>query len=445
MIINHNMAQINAIKNNGINNVQCAKAMEKLTTGLRINRAADDSAGLSISEKMKAQIRGLSQAQRNAQDGTSLIQVADGALSDVQDILNRVRSLTVQAANDTNVNIDREAIQSEVNENLNEIQRISNETEFNSIPLLNGTFNLSKETDKNGIANKVNYITQSGGITDSVKINNKDYACAKIDFSNLKSEADVQKLVGYGVNYTCCTCTKAYSIKFVNGNSDATRLNDANPVMEVDVSKLTTGNEVVDKIIQTAKGTGITDHYSKLSSYGDVLYIYDDRTENYGRKWPDQAGEGKFELNVFGEQNPDIINQPSLNFQVGANTAQRIQMELPNSTLKSMKLDNPILSILSYLDASISLNRIDNAIEYINTKRSEMGAYENRLEHALFNACNSTENMQSSQSKIADADIAKEVLNKIRYNTLNNASQSMIIQSDAFPKGILEILKNKND
>ncbi|MBA4507788.1 flagellin [Clostridium sporogenes] len=139
MIINHNLNAMNAHRNMGINTGNSAKAMEKLSSGLRINRAGDDAAGLSISEKMRAQIRGLNQASRNAQDGISLIQTAEGALNETHSILQRMRELSVQAANDTNVTVDREAIQEELTSLANEVDRIAKTTQFNEKNLLNGS------------------------------------------------------------------------------------------------------------------------------------------------------------------------------------------------------------------------------------------------------------------------------------------------------------------
>lgn len=146
MIINHNLNAMNAQRNFGINNTNQAKSMEKLSSGLRINRAGDDAAGLAISEKMRGQIRGLDQASRNAQDGISLIQTAEGALNETHSILQRMRELAVQAANDTNVTTDRDAIQAEMNQLTAEINRIGNTTEFNTQKILNGGANTVKQT-----------------------------------------------------------------------------------------------------------------------------------------------------------------------------------------------------------------------------------------------------------------------------------------------------------
>ena len=140
MIINHNMNAMNAHRNMSMNTVSAGKSMEKLSSGLRINRAGDDAAGLAISEKMRGQIRGLDQASRNSQDAISMIQTAEGGLNETHSILQRMRELSVQSANDTNVNVDRGAIQDEMNQLTSEIDRIANNTEFNTQKLLDGSF-----------------------------------------------------------------------------------------------------------------------------------------------------------------------------------------------------------------------------------------------------------------------------------------------------------------
>ena len=145
MKINHNIAALNAYRNLAVNNTTTAKSLEKLSSGLRINRAADDAAGLAISEKMRSQIRGLDMAERNALDAVSFVQTAEGALSSTHSILQRMRELAVQAANDSNTEVDRDAIQQEINQLTNEVNRIANTTEFNTKKLLNGDLGIYGE------------------------------------------------------------------------------------------------------------------------------------------------------------------------------------------------------------------------------------------------------------------------------------------------------------
>ena len=154
MIINHNMNALNAHRNMGVNNTASGKSMEKLSSGLRINRAGDDAAGLAISEKMRGQIRGLEQSSRNASDGISMIQTAEGALNETTNILQRMRELAVQSANDTNTADDREQLQKEMTQLGEEIDRIANNTEFNTKKLLNGNMGKATEAAAGSLENK---------------------------------------------------------------------------------------------------------------------------------------------------------------------------------------------------------------------------------------------------------------------------------------------------
>ncbi|MBU5484378.1 flagellin [Clostridium sp. MSJ-11] len=244
MITNHNMAQL--IASNRANAAGKAKsnAMERLASGLRINKAADDAAGSGISQKMRAQIRGLEQANRNIQDGVSLVQTAEGGLNEITDDLQKMRELAVQASNRTLADDDRSNIQQEIEQLTSGIDDIANNTEFNGLALLAGEYDKDGNiSESDSLDQYVDYVTTSGGITNkyTYTYNGKteNYESAIIDFSNINSADDVDKLVGKGVNYTCCTCNAAYSIKFVDGNPDTSRLNTGNPVMEVDVSSVT--------------------------------------------------------------------------------------------------------------------------------------------------------------------------------------------------------------
>ncbi|KEI90381.1 flagellin [Clostridium botulinum B2 433] len=178
MIINHNLNAMNAHRNMGINTGNSAKAMEKLSSGLRINRAGDDAAGLSISEKMRAQIRGLDQASRNAQDGISLIQTAEGALNETHSILQRMRELSVQAANDTNVTVDRAAIQAELTSLTSEIDRISSTTQFNEKKLLDGSLGTTGAKLQIGANNETD-------LTLEIKIGSMSSGALKITTTNV--------------------------------------------------------------------------------------------------------------------------------------------------------------------------------------------------------------------------------------------------------------------
>lgn len=275
MIVQHNMTAANTNRQLGITTGNLAKNSEKLSSGYRINRAGDDAAGLSISEKMRGQIRGLDQASTNAQDGISLVQTAEGALNEVQSVLQRMRELTVQASNDTNVTADREAIAKEVHALTSEIDRIADQTEFNTMKLL------------------------SGGFT--------------------------EKKLQVGAN--------------------------TNQMISFSISAMTTDN------------LGVTDVGSTIS---------------------------------------------------GSDSGS---------------------------DISAVISTVNDAITKVSTQRSALGAIQNRLEHTIANADNTSENLQAAESRIRDVDMAAEMVNYSKNNILQQAAQSMLSQANQSTQGVLSLLQ----
>lgn len=458
MIINTNINSVKCSKILQSNNRSLGKAMNSLSSGLKINKASDDAAGLSISEKMKSQIRGLEKANNNSEDGISLLKVAEGGMNEISNILNRVRTLCVQSANGTNVDIDRQSIQDEVNELLTEIDNIADNTNYNNIQLLNGVgTNYSAITGEN-ISDHVQYITSTNGMTDTYTYDGKNYASGIIDFSNINSQDDIDKLVGDGINYTCCSCTKAYSIKFVTGTPDTSRLNSTNPVMEVDVSGITTGEELAKKIMSTAYGedgyrynpnntalsplpgsaTAFVKHYSKLDIDGSKLYIYDDRTSYSGSSLPSSNGYGRFSFGVYGESAP-VGNKIELNLQIGANKGESLTIYLPNVKTNKLGLGAGI-STMSSDDSNSSLSKLDDAIKIVNSSRSSLGAYENRLEHISTINALAIENTESAKSSITDCDMAESMMDYSKQSILMQSVQAMLSQSNNMNQSILNLI-----
>lgn len=274
MRVQHNMASANTNRQLGITTGNLAKSTEKLSSGYRINRAGDDAAGLSISEKMRGQIRGLDQASTNAQDGISLIQTAEGALNETHSILQRMRELATQAANDTNVKDDRDAIADELKQLTDEVTRIAEQTEFNTQTLLDGT----------------------------------------------------------------------YSAK-------------------------------------------------------------------------------------------------ALNFQVGANSGQNITLTIKNMDATALKVNDVNAKVDTYTNATAAITTINEAIKAVSTQRSSLGAVQNRLEHTIANADNTSENLQSAESRIRDVDMATEMVTYSKNNILQQAAQSMLAQANQSTQGVLSLLQ----
>lgn len=297
MIVQHNMTAANTNRQLGISTGNLQKSSEKLSSGYRINRAGDDAAGLSISEKMRGQIRGLEQASTNAQDGISLIQTAEGALNEVHSCIQRMRELTVQASNDTNVSADRYAIAKEVAALASEIDRIASQTEFNTMKLLDGTFQ--------------------------------------------------GKTFQVGAN--------------------------SNQTITVNITEITSTNLLID-----------------AASIADVIYA---------------SASGS---------------------SVGDGTLS------PGSPLTDGAAGSDITPLVDV---------VNSALEFVSAQRSELGAYQNRLEHTIANADNTAENLQAAESRIRDVDMAEEMVDYSRSNILQQAAQSMLAQANQSTQGVLSLLQ----
>jgi len=272
MVVQHNMSAANANRQLGVNATNLSKSTEKLSSGYKINRAGDDAAGLSISEKMRGQIRGLDQASNNAQDGISLIQTAEGALGEIHSVLQRMRELTVQAANDTNVTADRTAIKEEITALTDEITRIGNQTEFNTQKLLSGGFSAKQ-------------------------------------------------------------------------------------------------------------------------------------------------------------------------LQVGANTSQSISISITTMDASGLGVDDVQNKVANHANATSQISVVNSAISKVSTQRSKLGAIQNRLEHTIANADNTSENLQAAESRIRDVDMADEMVKYSKNNILQQAAQSMLSQANQSTQGVLSLLQ----
>lgn len=651
MIIQHNIQAMNGNRMLKKTTNSLRKSTEKLSSGYRINRAADDAAGLAISEKMRGQIRGLDRASKNVEDGISLVQTAEGAMAEIEDMVHRMRTLSVQAANDTNTTSDREAIQQEINQLSQEIDRIANTTEFNtqkilkgstiqvnrsktgsltelrelykevskttyrleteyqekveipgyeahsSLPdwvlgkdptyettettlsgylsdsknfvyyfadydengnVLNRSGNVNKkcltkeqynhaiqsnflksakyitETDDNGNETKkiswekisgatgVSSVSEFGDLYGSTLASNiqskgsinwnyrkvtNNTNMGIVDFSNLNKD-NIMELVGgeekHGFNSTCKTCSQHYSISFVNGTGDKA----SGGIFDVDLETLIekanngvaiTGTDLVQRIMEAVDTSGAMSSsftlydgnenaIQALRMYGhyqtiminpdntnqllmiDEGYQYCNRSRTYEslenlKRW----NTAQFGFTVYEGQDATVRYDPvtmpvSLDrladnsdpdnatytmyytdeetdffrIQAGANGGQELTLKLPYISLEKMQIKD--LNVLDHSNAAISIDRCDEAINYINTERSRMGAYQNRMEHTVLNNDNSSENLQASESKIRDTDIADEMAKYAKYNILQQAGQSILAQANQTTQGVLSLL-----
>ena len=392
MIINHNLNAMNAHKNMGSTTIAQGKAMEKLSSGLRINRAGDDAAGLAISEKMRSQIRGLNQASRNAQDGISMIQTAEGALSETQAIGQRMRELAVQSANGTYTDEDRELINQEFKQLKSEIDRIASDTEFNGNKVLNGNVS-GKEITVDKKAGGVEHT----GTADDLKVK---AVVAGLD------EKEIQSL-GEGT----------FKLKFTRGDGEDVK------VELLDNSKFNGNKEYV----MESKTIKATDTSVKL---GGAEFSLANLKTNLANK-----GDGGA---VTFTNNAEKLND-GIKLQVGANQEQTIGLSVEN--MRSRELGLGGIGVGTAEDAQEAIKSLDGAISKISSQRADLGAAQNRLEHTIASTDNTAENLQAAESRIRDVDMAKEMMNLTKLNVLQQASQAMLSQANQAPQQVMSILR----
>lgn len=402
MRINNNLMAMNAHRQLGVTNTNGSKSMEKLSSGYRINRAGDDAAGLSISEKMRAQIRGLNQASRNAQDGISLIQTAEGALSETHAILQRMRELAVQSANDTNQGIDRAAIQDEINELATEITRISTDTEFNNQTLLDGNYN--DMTFHIG-ANKGQSI--------------------KLSISDMSAEALGVAGTGSGSGTTTPAVAATGTLEGVDfeavtpgaaGNSieiEFVKSSDTNEVTETTVQ--VTGNKITVTLAKAADGDG-----------GAITSTVDDIVDAISK---DSAASALVTATGSGT---DPVSGGSVTLSGGEDEI----IDGGTGTGSAGGID-----VSSATAANDAIETINEAIKTVSAERSKLGAYQNRLEHTIKNLDTSSENLQASESRIRDVDMAQEIMEFTKNNILQQAATAMLAQANQAPQGVLQLLR----
>ena len=394
MIINHNMNALNAHRNMGINNTAAGKSMEKLSSGLRINRAGDDAAGLAISEKMRGQIRGLTQASRNSADGISMIQTAEGALNETTNILQRMRELAVQASNDTNTTSDREEIQKEINALTEEVDRIANNTEFNTQKLLNGS--------KSGEAGDL--------VREEVKGVQGEF---KIDL-NEELKKDTKLIVDGKV------------IKFESDQD----------VQDKDAIK--------DKLEDVlGKDYDITVETNKKGITLKQKVGLDKEDFNVSLSGANTAFTKN--VNIKGvTQRDEETSEGKVSVQVGANADQSMSIEIGDMRAQALKIVNDKgrgLSVETAQSANEAITAFDAALNAVSSQRANLGAVQNRLEYTISNLDNTAENLTSAESTLRDVDMAKEMMEYSKNNILNQAAQAMISQANQQPQNVLQLLR----
>ncbi|MEK3750262.1 flagellin [Paenibacillus sp. FSL E2-8871] len=504
MIINHNIAALNTHRQLSTNTANTNKNIEKLSSGLRINRAGDDAAGLAISEKMRGQIRGLDQASRNAQDGISLIQTAEGALSETHSILQRMREIAVQSGNDTNNDLDRGELQKEVSQLVDEIDRISNTTEFNTKKLLNGNLGAARTATAGVVEGQANFkssstvnITGATGVLTGNKVGSHEITFSTGVAGEVKGTASnlngTETLASLGITDVAGLAVgdlaSETALTGINLNSTVADLMNAittqtNAKAELVDGKLTVSSKAASatqlNILQTtASATSATNVLfgsgagtaAKASTNADAtkLTITDKFTDASGNvsTTVDRSGKdgtadityngltikrgaadiaGGDKLVVDGLKAKDALaarTDSSATFQIGANENQTMKLDIEDMSSKALGLTigGEKISIATSADASKAITTIQSALENVSGERSKLGAVQNRLEHTINNLGTSSENLTAAESRIRDVDMAKEMMQQTKNNILAQASQAMLAQANQQPQGVLQLLR----
>ncbi|TGB02366.1 flagellin [Halobacillus salinus] len=412
MRINHNIAALNTYRQLGQANNSQQNSMEKLSSGLRINKAGDDAAGLAISEKMRGQIRGLDQASRNSQDGISMIQTAEGALNETHSILQRMRELSVQSANDTNTNEDRANIQDEINQLGEEVQRISEQTEFNSKKLINGDMSAATTAQAHEVTNTMESSMADATTLDSV---------VDADGNNVGIANGDTITATWSVNGSQKTAT----VDVTDISSDA--LSDITGAIAGDGS-VTSAATTAGEMVVTSANTG-----SNATINGLSIEV----TSSTGvRKEAASNALSGFSTTAEGL---DTTSDGSADFQIGANAGQSLNLALNDMSADRLGVRN--LQIGSKSEADTAINVLDEAIKTVSSERSKLGANQNRLEHTINNLSTSSENLTAAESRIRDVDMAKEMMNQTKSSILSQASQAMLAKANQQPQGVLQLLR----
>ena len=469
MVVQHNMQAMNANRMLNITTGAQSKSTEKLSSGYRINRAADDAAGLTISEKMRKQIRGLDQASTNAQDGVSSVQTAEGALTEVHSMLQRMNELAVQAANGTNSKeSDRQAIQDEIDQLTTEIDRVAETTKFNEIYLLKGdnasTKNVYMKGHDAGLkgtltdsAKSATFVMDTLKAGDKYKIAGKEYTIgtdkAEIVAAINQYQAADKEITVDGTSYTYKEATTGGNAKAAGWYKDGDQTNGtavtaANLVK--DGSKATVdGKEYA--AMNDADGDGVDDDDSSIISTteakkkikAELLAANSIGTVNRDATVSDGADANGKTSYTISKGYATVADTLSFNLHVGADADMTNKITVDIDVMNSANLGVKGLNVTDATGtaATYAVDAISDAIAKVSSQRSALGAVQNRLEHTIDNLDNVVENTTSAESRIRDTDMAEEMVNYSKNNILAQAGQSMLAQANQSTQGVLSLLQ----
>jgi flagellin len=440
--INTNIASINAQRNLTLSGSSLNTTMQRLSSGLRVNSAKDDAAGLAIAERMNTQVRGLTVASRNANDGISLAQTAEGALGKVGDMLQRMRELAVQASNATNSDSDRKALQSEVAQLGAEIDRVAKQTNFNGQKILDGSF--AGAVFQVGANSGDNVTLGALADTRSSQLSTVSYATSTLAAVDTSNKAANTTLSEYATpipaNDPNATppVTTGLSITLTSNNPAVTTDVDLSGIEKASSRQERLG-QIVTAINDKTADTGVTAYLTKI-----------DGTENYkieimSSKTDVDGNPVSVAFNNFTDENSGMLpaaaaaaNNPNIEIAyagtppVGTATT---------GTLVDAARGIEDINVSTQSGAWIALKKIDSAVDQVNGARATLGAMQTRFENAVNNIDIQVENLSAARGRIMDADFAKETANLSRTQILQQAGTAMVSQANQLPQNVLKLLQ----
>ena len=400
MVVQHNLTAMNSNRMLGITTGAQAKATEKLSSGYKINRAADDAAGLAISEKMRKQIRGLTQASANAQDGISAVQTAEGALTEVHDMLQRMNELAVKAANGTMSKSDRDALQSEVDQLVTEIDRVSTTTKFNETYLLKGA--------NNGSAGKLVFTTATTALgKNSITISDSTTGTGNINITTSSAVTG-----GTGV--------------------ETGKLGSTNYVL---VQTSTTTGKSVTELAKDLTKNGV-----KAFTSMDALMAAVKRDNGENLKSVSSYYEGGLKLKVEAFANLNDAIDFSLHVGADSSDDNKINLNISQMSARGLGINGLDISGNDDTKATAAIDVVADALSRVSAQRATLGAVQNRLEHTIANLDNVVENTTAAESAIRDTDMATQMVTYSNNQILAQAGQAMLAQSNQANQGVLSLL-----
>ena len=474
MVVQHNLTAMNSNRMLGLTQSSQAKSTEKLSSGYKINRAADDAAGLSISEKMRKQIRGLTQASANAEDGISTVQTAEGALNEVQDMLQRMNELAVKASNGTNSENDRTYIQNEIDQLTTEIDRVAETTKFNETYLLKGdkdavkgySYTYGKATAANAaICGKLN--TTATGSNTGLRVKVETEGTASAEASKLQNEL-LKALQKSGARITVAagatsTANAAISVDGYDIDADGKVSKDGKATnIKLTLTGTASNTSTVAKsdtvtldsgAVTTAAKTDRVAYYdkdgNKISENALANYFTANAAGTNGTKLKDATLYDEFRNKITTIGNTDVtatkdqVGSLKLSLHVGADATSnnKIELNLDAMSAKGLGVNGIRVDGATSDNADAAIETIKEAIQKVSTQRSALGAVQNRLEHTISNLDNVVENTTSAESAIRDTDMATEMVKYSNNNILSQAGQAMLAQANQSNQGVLSLLQ----